>query len=236
LHWQLTELSGNCVQPGYGVGRVTVPGSVVSAGDILVAAAIEPADVPTMLDCSALVMESGDLASHAAITARELGIPALVGVSNALGVLRPGELAYVDAERQHILRSVPDDGICQLCEGPARIEILQSNSFRAVEDMFPVVKSHLLIVPKRHIIDIAGLDRDEWADFGSLLIRMRDYLAEKLGATAFNLAMNMGDVAGQTIEHLHWHVLPRTPGDDEDPRGGVRKIISHPYRPYPPAG
>lgn len=120
LPWHLTELSGTCLSPGYGWGTVSVIGPAgTTENGVLVASSIEPSDVPAIFDCSALILESGDLTSHAAITARELGIPALANVINALDVLLPGELIYVDATRGRILRSRPGDDACPLCEdGP----------------------------------------------------------------------------------------------------------------------
>jgi diadenosine tetraphosphate (Ap4A) HIT family hydrolase len=90
-----------------------------------------------------------------------------------------------------------------------------------------------LIVPKRHVVDIAGLTSAEWSELGSMLTDIQEMLRKAAGVSAFNAALNVGTAAGQSLEHLHWHVLPRKMGDDDDPRGGVRKLIRHPFRPYP---
>jgi len=235
LPWLLTELSGTGVYPGYGSGLVRFldPAGDTAPGGVLVASVIAPPDVPAIFDCTALILESGDLTSHAAITARELGVPTLANVANARRVLRPGDRVFVDSERERILRSSADPRSCPLCEGSPGVEVLRGDSWRGVEDMFPVVRRHTLIVPRRHVTDISQLTAAEWAELGSLLGEFRGRLLEVSGSADINVAMNLGPLAGQTVAHLHWHVLPRVAGDDEAPRGGVRRFIAHPFRPYP---
>jgi diadenosine tetraphosphate (Ap4A) HIT family hydrolase/phosphohistidine swiveling domain-containing protein len=235
LPWLLTELSGTCVYPGYGSGQARFLDAAddTPQGGVLVASAIEPPDVPAIFDCTALVLESGDLISHAAITARELGVPALANVINATHVIKPGDRLFVDSERIRILRSSAKHESCPLCEGSPCIEVLKGEFLRAVEDMFPVVRHHTLIVPRRHLTDISQLSTAEWLEHGSLLNELRGRLQEMSGSADINVALNLGPAAGQTISHLHWHVLPRITGDDEDARGGLRRLLAHPFRPYP---
>jgi diadenosine tetraphosphate (Ap4A) HIT family hydrolase len=178
-----------------------------------------------------MVLETGGVTSHAAITARELGIPALVDAAGATGQLHPGDRLFVDTERRRILKAVPDDG-CPFCD-PELSELDGGPLLRVVEDMFPVVRSHLLVIPRTHVTDPAELLPGHWSELGELVARLRRRLATGTGSADLNLAMNVGVAAGQTIEHLHWHVLPRRAGDDEDPRGGIRRLVSRPWRPYP---
>lgn len=244
MRWQLTALSGVCVHPGYGAGPAFLPGDIgddepPADGSVLIAKEIEPVQVPLLFTCTAIVLENDDLASHAAITARELGIPALAGVAGATEQITAGQRLFVDTERGRILRVTDQAGACPFC-APDTVELFGGVRLRVIEDMFPVVRSHLLVVPRRHVTDPAALTGADWSELGELVAEIRSWLRDTGGITDLNLAMNIGPAAGQTIEHLHWHLLPRRPGDDADPRGGVRRLVSPPYRPYPrpdgPAG
>lgn len=229
MSWRLTELSGVCVQAGYGSGPVRlIDDERGAAGCVLVAKAIEPAQVPVLFDCAALLLESDDLSSHAAITARELGVPTLADVSGATTLLTSGEHVYVDTELRRIFRAATGPH-CPFCTAPADMELLPGRSLRVVHDLFPVVRSHALVVPRRHVTDPAALTAADWAELGELVLAFRT----ETGAADLNIAMNIGPAAGQTVEHLHWHLMPRFPGDDPDPRGGLRRIVANPLRPYP---
>jgi len=96
----------------------------------------------------------------------------------------------------------------------------------ALDDRYPVTPGHLLIVPRRHVTDWFALTEAERRDAEALLLRLRErFLAGDPEVTGFNVGMNCGASAGQTVFHAHIHLIPRRDGDCEDPHGGVRGII-----------
>jgi len=96
----------------------------------------------------------------------------------------------------------------------------------ALDDRYPVTPGHLLIVPRRHVADWFALTEVERRDADALLLRLRErFLAGDPEVTGFNIGMNCGTSAGQTVLHAHIHFIPRRDGDCEDPRGGVRGVI-----------
>lgn len=98
--------------------------------------------------------------------------------------------------------------------------------FRALRDRHPVTPGHTLVVPTRHVVNLAGLNRDELAALLPFLLRVQEELrAGDQTIAGFNVGVNDGTAAGQTVFHLHVHVIPRRAGDMEDPRGGVRGVI-----------
>lgn len=236
MRWELTRLHGECVQPGYAAGRVRLPGAPPGPADVLVAASLEPTDIPDLFDCAAAVIEQGGSTSHAAIAARELGIPMLVGVEGAVAALTPGLAVFIDTELGRILRAGTSTA-CLFCDEEQTPTVWAGERLRAFQETFPVVRSHLLIVPRRHVTDPAGLDGRDWAELGAVFCDLRDRLRSSDDVAGANLALNAGPAAGQTQPHLHWHFLPRRDGDDPDPRGGVRRLLAQPLRPYPdPSG
>ena len=233
MSWLLTDLRGECAEPGYAVGYVRGLGARAGEADILVARTLEPAEIPELFGCLAVVLEEGGLTCHAAIAAQELGIPMLVGVPGATVALPAGSRVFVDTERRRVLRATPD-AACFVCDPAATVQIWTGARLRVIEDMFPVVPDHYLIVPHRHITDPAELDGEDWAEVGVALDSVRMRGPTEHGSRDANLALNIGWAAGQTMPHLHWHVMLRRSGDDPDPRGGVRRLVAAPYRPYPP--
>jgi len=97
-------------------------------------------------------------------------------------------------------------------------------SSAAFPDNYPVTEGHMLVVPRRHVMNVFQLDEDERADLWSLVNLIADNL-RVTGVTSMNIGTNVGASAGQTIEHAHVHVIPRREGDVRDPRGGVRWVI-----------
>lgn len=91
-------------------------------------------------------------------------------------------------------------------------------------DEFPVSKGHCLVIPKRHVKTIWELTDEELKDLYAVLIRTKHYL-EDLRPDGFNIGINEGKAAGQTVEHLHIHLIPRYVGDVPNPTGGVRGVI-----------
>ncbi len=115
---------------------------------------------------------------------------------------------------------------CPFCERIADgLTGLSRGSAVAISDAFPVSPGHTLIVPRRHEADLLQLSEEEFADLWSLAREVCEQLRIEHGAQSFNLGVNVGAEAGQTIAHVHLHVIPRYPGDVEDPRGGVRHVI-----------
>lgn len=92
-------------------------------------------------------------------------------------------------------------------------------------DDFPVNPGHLEIIPKRHIKDWWETTQEEKLAIFELLEDAKKLIDEKYHPDAYNIGMNLGEDAGQSIMHLHVHLIPRYKNDVENPRGGVRGII-----------
>lgn len=122
--------------------------------------------------------------------------------------------------------SDPAVGSCPFCDVPSH-RIIASNSLAyAIRDRFPVTYGHTLIIPRRHVVDYFGLCNDEYLACNELLEKVRKSISDTdQEAEGFNIGINAGAVAGQTIFHCHIHLIPRRKGDVENPRGGIRHII-----------
>ena len=94
------------------------------------------------------------------------------------------------------------------------------------EDKFPVSPGHLLIIPKRHVPDWFLLIREEQQAMLALLSRAKEYLDVRYHPDGYNIGINCGEAAGQTVFHVHMHLIPRYAGDTGNPRGGVRGVIA----------
>ena len=92
-------------------------------------------------------------------------------------------------------------------------------------DDFPVNKGHIEIIPKRHIKDWWETTKEEKNKIFDLLDEAKKLLDEKYHPDAYNIGMNLGEEAGQSIMHLHVHLIPRYKGDVDNPRGGIRGVI-----------
>jgi diadenosine tetraphosphate (Ap4A) HIT family hydrolase len=105
--------------------------------------------------------------------------------------------------------------------------IVMSNPLAyAIHDGFPVTKLHSLVIPKRHVATYFDLAADELLACDDLLRKLRiSFLSSDPSIEGFNIGLNAGEVAGQTIFHCHFHLIPRRRGDVENPRGGVRHLI-----------
>jgi diadenosine tetraphosphate (Ap4A) HIT family hydrolase len=114
---------------------------------------------------------------------------------------------------------------CPFCHfEPSRI-IAAGKCAIGVRDAFPLTEGHTLVVPCQHVDSIYVLPVEEQAELWAFVAEVRHLLAKELNVKAFNVGVNDGAAAGQTIEHAHVHVIPRRPGDVDDPRGGIRQII-----------
>ncbi len=114
---------------------------------------------------------------------------------------------------------------CPFCTIVPEKIIAQNDHTFTVRDTLPVSPGHTLIVPKRHIASIFEATKDEVAALWESLQQARTQLLKEFSPDGFNLGINDGLAGGQTILHLHIHIIPRYKGDMPDPRGGIRWIF-----------
>jgi len=114
---------------------------------------------------------------------------------------------------------------CPFCHlEPGRV-LAENELAVAIADAFPVCPGHTLVIPRRHVADFFELGTAEVAAVMELLFRMQNQLAAEGRPGGFNLGVNVGRAAGQTVMHAHVHLLPRFAGDVPDPTGGVRNVL-----------
>ena len=115
---------------------------------------------------------------------------------------------------------------CIFCNKSKQKIIYSSELFFVVRDSYPVTKHHTLIIPHRHVSSFFDLNDNEFNDLNKILKKQRQSLLDlDKEITGFNIGVNAGADAGQTIMHVHIHLIPRRKGDIENPRGGVRGVI-----------
>jgi ATP adenylyltransferase len=118
------------------------------------------------------------------------------------------------------------DEHCIFCSEVAKRAIHENELALAFEDKYPVTEGHTLIIPKRHVPDYFDLHQPEINAIHQLLNARKAWLQQSDPTIrGFNIGVNAGKDAGQTIFHCHVHLIPRRPGDMEDPTGGVRGVI-----------
>lgn len=111
------------------------------------------------------------------------------------------------------------------CDLPETRVLFRNDAAVAVRDAFPVTQGHTLVVPVRHVESFFDTSLAERAALLALLDRAKHQLHAEFGPAGYNIGINDGAAAGQTIGHLHVHLVPRYAGDRPDPRGGVRWVI-----------
>jgi len=113
---------------------------------------------------------------------------------------------------------------CIFCR-PQR-EILVENAHAiAVFDTYPVSPGHSLILPRRHVVTVWDLAEDEYLACYALVRELKPVLEARFRPDGFNVGVNCGEAAGQSVWHAHIHVIPRFKGDTPFPKGGVRHVI-----------
>ena len=118
------------------------------------------------------------------------------------------------------------DAPCPLCVAAERRDVVAANDCAvAFLDAYPVSLGHALIVSRRHIADLFDLSIDEQTALWALLPIVKRALDEKHSPAGYHVGVNLGVAAGQTVGHVHVHLIPRYEGDVDDPRGGVRFVI-----------
>ncbi len=115
---------------------------------------------------------------------------------------------------------------CPFCNPDSERELLlETATAYAILDKFPVSNGHTLILPKKHCADYFELSFKEQSACWFMLNAAKDLLTKKWNPNGFNVGMNVNEVAGQTVSHVHIHLIPRYTGDVAEPRGGIRGVI-----------
>lgn len=115
---------------------------------------------------------------------------------------------------------------CPFCKVESEREIIESSLLSvAFYDGFPVSPGHALIIPKRHVSSFFDLSKEERQDLLNLADSVKRILEERYHPDGYNIGINVGEAAGQSIFHVHMHLIPRYQGDVPSPRGGVRGVI-----------
>ena len=114
---------------------------------------------------------------------------------------------------------------CPFCHLPAERVIHQSELAIVIRDGFPVSIGHSLIIPRRHVTSYFDVTDAERTDMLSLMGEARQSLNRQFRPAGYNIGINDGAAAGQTVPHVHIHLIPRYKGDRDDPRGGVRWVL-----------
>lgn len=114
---------------------------------------------------------------------------------------------------------------CPFCDLPPQRIVRRSEHCIAIADGYPVSLGHTLVIPERHVESLFETSAEERAALFRLLEWCRNDLCVRYSPAGFNIGINDGASAGQTVMHLHIHLIPRYVGDKDDPRGGVRWIF-----------
>jgi diadenosine tetraphosphate (Ap4A) HIT family hydrolase len=114
---------------------------------------------------------------------------------------------------------------CAFCTLPASRIIAETQLTITIRDGFPISTGHTLIISKRHFCSFFEATPEEERELMQALRSAKSQLDYEFSPLGYNIGINDGSAAGQTVPHLHIHLIPRYEGDADDPRGGVRWII-----------
>lgn len=121
------------------------------------------------------------------------------------------------------MSTIPDQ-TCPFC-AIQRKALAENEHCIAIPDKYPVSEGHTLVVSRRHVADYFELSDEEKSACWDLVDDMKKQLETEYNPDGWNIGINTGSVAGQTVFHFHCHIIPRYEGDMEDPRGGVRHSV-----------
>ena len=114
---------------------------------------------------------------------------------------------------------------CPFCSIPTAEIVIDAPLAFAKADGYPVSKGHALIIPRRHVLTFFETTDEERTAMMKLLDDAKAMLDKQYKPDGYNIGINNGAAAGQTVMHLHIHLIPRYAGDRPDPRGGVRWVV-----------
>ena len=115
---------------------------------------------------------------------------------------------------------------CRFClTKPSRRIMIKGQYGFAAWDRHPASEGHFLVIPYRHFASYFDIKDEEREELWNLVAQGREMCEQKYHPDGYNIGINIGEAAGQSIHHLHIHVIPRYKGDVENPKGGVRGVI-----------
>lgn len=104
--------------------------------------------------------------------------------------------------------------------------IYQGKYFFLIRDLYPVSEGHTLIISNEERLDFFELNGEEHSELHSLILIAKELIEKEYKPNGYNIGMNCGEAAGQTVMHFHCHVIPRYQGDMDNPKGGIRHCIN----------
>ncbi len=113
---------------------------------------------------------------------------------------------------------------CLFCKDPRGVSLERELAYSA-SDTYAVSPGHTLVIPKRHVASFFDLTQDEVAACMDLIHEEKKRIDAEFNPDGYNIGVNVGPAAGQSILHVHIHIIPRYKGDVENPQGGVRHVI-----------
>ncbi len=113
---------------------------------------------------------------------------------------------------------------CLFCKDPRGVSMQHELAFSA-RDSYPASPGHTLIIPRRHVASFFDLTAEEVAACMDLIKEEKKQIDTEFSPDGYNVGVNVGPAAGQSVFHVHIHLIPRYKGDAENPQGGVRHVI-----------
>lgn len=113
---------------------------------------------------------------------------------------------------------------CLFCKDAKGVSLKNELAYSA-RDSYAVSPGHTVVVPKRHVAEFFDLTQDEVVACMELINEEKELIDEEFNPDGYNIGVNIGPAAGQSILHVHIHIIPRYEGDVENPQGGVRHVI-----------
>lgn len=112
---------------------------------------------------------------------------------------------------------------CKFCEIPNSSYLLENSMFYVIRDKNPVARGHVLLISKRHFESFFDITVQESIEYRDIILKARAYLDKHYAPQGYNIGINCGSQAGQSVFHFHAHIIPRYAGDRK--KGGAQKAV-----------
>lgn len=135
------------------------------------------------------------------------------------------EFDFSAPEMKNAVENSPDCIFCKFGNSEVNTVFRRQRLVYARLDNFPASPGHVELVPFRHVVSFFDLTQAEVRDLFALAQRIRDWQESRYKPDGYTIGINDGAAAGQTVGHLHMHIIPRRHGDVPNPTGGIRRIF-----------